>query len=285
MTAHQVVCTGWSALFFYNEKSSWHSFRLCLSYTQQQLAVDKTSWTVCAFVCSCSVLRSAKVLITLSSVGKRTELWYSWHRKLAASQQLVQSISLLLFMLSFIQIRWGGDKGRLANTLGTQARCRIPAPLQSVRSRLLFWFTFAMKKCCVEPAQKKKFNSLLKWRNLNDWKHIFYLSLSSGLTLSPGWSEHCAPRLLEQVLVVLWGSHRWAALAPQVLWYRRACTLRLYFVVTGCMQVYTAYKHTRSRCTCLTRCVPCSVIILNFWMCIYGTYSDWTSMLDPLTAL
>lgn len=39
------------------------------------------------------------------SGGKRPELWYSGHQKLAASQQLVQSISLLLFMLSFIQIR------------------------------------------------------------------------------------------------------------------------------------------------------------------------------------
>lgn len=59
-------------------------------YTQQQLAVDKTYWMVCAFVWSCSVLISAKVLITVSSVGKRPEMWYSGHQKLAASQQLVQ---------------------------------------------------------------------------------------------------------------------------------------------------------------------------------------------------
>lgn len=126
------------------------------------------------------------------SGGKRPELWYSGHQKLAASQQLVQSISLLLFMLSFIQIRWGGDRGRLANSLGTQARWRIPA-LQSVRSWLIILIYFCYEKVPCLTRTKKKFNSFLNCRNLNDWKHTFHLSLSSGLTLSPGWSERCAP--------------------------------------------------------------------------------------------
>lgn len=205
-------------------------------------------------MCSCSVLIGAKVLITVSSVGKRPELWYSGNQKLAASQQIVQSTSLLLFMPSFTRIHWRSDKDRLASySLGTQASCWIPAPLQSYKTAVCQSLTIIAQK-----------NSILDCRNWNHWKHIFYLLLSTGLILSSGWSEQCAPCLLQQVLVVLWGSHRWAGLAPQVLWYCRACTLRLYFVVTGCMQVYTAYKHTRSRCTCLTRCVPCSVIILNF---------------------
>lgn len=50
-------------------------------YTRQQSAVGK----ICVFVCSCSVLISANVLITVSSVSKRPELWYSGHQELAVS--------------------------------------------------------------------------------------------------------------------------------------------------------------------------------------------------------
>lgn len=79
----------------------------------------------------CSMLVSAKVLITVSSSGlKAWVLWYSGNQELAASQ----SSRSLLCCLSFRDIEEVSKIGRLASYLLThfisQARCRIPASLE-----------------------------------------------------------------------------------------------------------------------------------------------------------